>query len=114
MELRIFEYNVTPNVEERNEFGIYLVNDTLTMNGNNVDDENKVFAVKEVLKENKESIITLATGKIENYKGGRQKNLTVKFDVDGETYRIIGNTPSQEMANFYTKIVTDITNIVSK
>ena len=112
MELKIYEYNVTPNANEKNEFGIYLVNDTLTMNGNNVEDENKIFAVKEVLEENKENIITLATGKIENYKGGRQKILTVKFDVDGETYRIIGNTPSQEMADFYTKIVTEITDII--
>jgi len=112
MELKVYEYNVTPNVEERNEFGIYLVNDTLTMNGNNVEDGNKVFAVKKVLDENKEKIIALATEKLENYKGGRQELLTVKFEDDGETYRIVGNTPSHEMADFYAKIVSEITNII--
>ena len=88
MELNVYEYNVTPNVDEKNEFRILLANDTLTVNGNNVEDENKVLNVKKLLEENKESIIALANGRIENYKGGRQKNLAVKFDNDGETFRI--------------------------
>ena len=114
MELNVYEYNVTPNVDEKNEFTILLANDTLTVNGNNDEDENKVLNVKKLLEDNKENIIRLAAENAENYKGGRQKNLAVKFDNDGETFRIIGNTPSQEISDFYTKIVTDITNIVSK
>ena len=114
MELRIFEYNVTPNVNEKNEFVILLANDTLVMNGNDMNDESKVVAIKKMLEDNKENIIRLASENAENYKGGRQKNLTVKFDEDGEAFIITGNTPSQEIADFYTKIVTDITNIVSK
>ena len=114
MELRIFEYNVTPNVNEKNEFVILLANDTLVMNGNEMNDESKVVAIKKMLEDNKENITRLAVENSENYKGGRQKNLTVKFDNDGENFRIIGNTPSQETSDFYTKIVTDITNIVSK
>ena len=112
MKFKIYEYNVTPNVNEKNEFSVLLVNDTLTMNGNNIDDENKKNTIKKVLEENKENIITLATGNFENYKGGRQKLLTVKFEDDGEIYKIIGNTPSQEMADFYTRLVTEITNII--
>ncbi|MBR5662746.1 MAG: hypothetical protein IKX00_03715 [Bacilli bacterium] len=114
MELRIFEYNVTPNVNEKNEFTILMANDTLVMNGNEKNDESKVVAIKKMLEDNKENIIRLAAENAGNYKGGRQKNLAVKFDNDGETFRIIGNTPSQEISDFYTKIVNDITNIVSK
>ena len=114
MELRIFEHNVTPNANEKNEFVILLSNDTLVVNGNEMNDETKVDAIKNVLEDNKENIIRLAAENAENYKGGRQKNLAVKFDNDGETFRIMGNTPSQEVSDFYTKIVTDITNIVSK
>ena len=33
MELNVYEYNVTPNVDEKNEFRILLANDTLTVNG---------------------------------------------------------------------------------
>ena len=112
MELKLYEYNVTSNVNEKNEFSVLLINDTLTMNGNNIEDENKIFAMKKVLEENKENIITLANGNFENYKGGRQKFLTVKFEEGGESYRIIGNTPSHEMADFYVRIVTEITNII--
>ncbi len=112
MELKIYEYNVTPNVNEKNEFIVLLVNDKLTINGNNIEGENKIFAIKKLLEENKDNIIALSTEKIENYKGGSQKILTVKFEVDGETYKIIGNTPSQEMSNFYTRIVTEIINII--
>jgi len=41
MELKVYEYNDTPNVAARDEFSIRLVNDKLTMNGNNIEDENK-------------------------------------------------------------------------
>lgn len=112
MELKVYEYNVTPSTTDKNEFSIILVNDTLTMNGNKVEDENKVFTIKKILEEHKENIITLSTGRFENYKGDRQKLLTVKFEVDGEIYRIIGNTPSHEMVDFYNRIVTEITNII--
>ena len=61
---------------------------------------------------NKENIITLAMEKAENYKGGRQKSLIVKFEDDGESYRIIGNTPSHEMADFYARVVSEVTNII--
>lgn len=114
MELKIYEYNVTPNINERNEFGILLVNDTLTMNGNETNDESKIVVIKKLLEDNKENIIKLAAENPGNYKGGRQKNLAVKFDEDGETFIITGNTPSQETSDFYTKIVTEITNLIER
>ena len=112
MEFRVYDYNVTPKVDDRKEFSISLVDDVLIMNGSNIGDDNKVLAVKKILEDNKENIITLAMEKAENYKGGRQKSLIVKFEDDGESYRIIGNTPSHEMADFYARVVSEVTNII--
>ncbi len=112
MELKIYEYNVTPKIEERNEFSIRLVNGTLTINGRETTEESIINAIKKILLDNKENIIKLASERQENYKGGRQKGFAVKFEVDGEIYRIIGNTPSQEIADFYFKIKSEITNAI--
>ena len=107
MELIIYEYNVTPNVNEKNEYSVILINDTLTINGNIIQDKNKILTIKKVLEENKEDIIALANEKAENYKGGRQKSLTVKFDDNEKLYSIIGNTPSKEMETLYTRITNE-------
>ena len=108
VEVKLYEYNVTPNVNERKEYSVLLVNDTLTINGNTIDDKDKVFAIQEVLERNKQNIIMLSNEETENYKGGRQKCLIVKFETNGEIYRIIGNTPKNEMADFYIKITIKI------
>ena len=114
MELIVYEYNVSPNVAARNEFSIRLVNDELTINGKKIEDEKKVFSVKKVLEENKEEIITLAAKRASNYKGGRQKYLTVKYEDDGEKYMIVGNNSLNEVADFYTRIVNEIANIIKR
>lgn len=114
MELKIIEYNVTPNANERDSFSVLLIDDVLSMNKQNIDDENKVLAVKRTLEENKEDIIRISSKGLDNYKGGRQQFFEIKFVSNGEIYRFFGNTPIQETADFYNKIVTEIKNIVLK
>ena len=52
--------------------------------------------------------------KTENYKGGRQTNLNIKFETGAEIYKIIGNTSSQKMADFYSKIKSEIIKIIEQ
>lgn len=110
MKFSLSEYNVTPNLEERDAFSISL-NDDLKYNGQVVGDETKKAAAIEALEKYKSDIIRLSAEPAENYKGGRQKGLVVLFDGDEKKYRLIGNTDLKEMANLYNQIKTELTQI---
>lgn len=112
MIFKIYEYNVTPNVNQKDVVSIYLENDKMNMNGQNIEDVNKINSIKKILEDNKERIIAAASQRQYNSKGGRQKMITVKFDENGESYGIIGNGSSKENNDFYTKIVNDVIKII--
>ena len=114
MELNIYEYNVTPNLNERDPFNIQLLDNILRINGKIIEDVKKTIAIVNLLEEYKSDIILIASERAGNYKGGRQKCLTVKFETDGEIYRVIGNTPSQDMANLYSKIKEKMIKIIEQ
>ena len=114
MELKLYEYNVSSNINEFDLVNIQLLNNCITMNGNIIEDEDKINAITNLLENYKIEIIKLTSERVPNYKGGRQAGLDVIFETNGEIYKIIGNTPSQEMAEFYYKIKSEIIKIIEQ
>ena len=112
MKLSIYEHNVTPDTSKMNEYKMVLLNNMLKINGDVIEDKDKIIAVEELLENNKEDIIRLASARVYNSKGGRQKMLSIIFEEDGEIYRIIGNSSLQEMNDLYSRIKNEIEKII--
>lgn len=112
MKFSLTEYNVTPNLEERNEFKIGFNGTSLFFNGEEVQDDNKVQEVLNLINSYKEQIINLDTTDIQNYKGGRQKSISIIFDDNEQTYRVYGSTPDGNSSNLYETIKNSLLEII--
>lgn len=113
MMFELREYNVTPKIEERNEINIALTGDGIRYNNQIISDENKIKSIVSLLENYKDDILSLNQDRLNNYKGGRQMLLRIKFE-DNNVLCLIGNTPSSEMANLYSKIRNEIVEIIEQ
>lgn len=112
MKFILSERNVTPDPEKRDEFSISL-NDDLKFNGQVIDDEAKKTAVIEAFEKYKPEIVRLGAERVMNSKGGRQKMLSVIYDDDETTYRLLGNTNLEEMVSLYGAIKAELSRILA-
>ena len=113
MKFKLSEYNVVPNVEERNAFCIQLIDDYLLYNKQKITDNNKIDEIKNMFMQYKDEVIKLNKEHISNYKGGRQKILSIQYE-EGNVLRINGNTPSIEMANLYSDLKNKLISIIEQ
>ncbi len=113
MKFKLMEYNVVPNVDERNAFCIQSVDDYILYNEQKITDRDKFDEIKSVLMQYRNEIVKLNSENISNYKGGRQQMLTIQYE-DGEVLRVIGNTPSNEMANLYSELKNKLISIIER
>ena len=113
MKIKLMEYNVTPNIDDRNEFNIIVDNEFIMYENQKITDVNKINEIINLLTEYKDIVIKLNNEGISNFKGGRQKFIKIKYE-DSEFLEIVGNTPSVEMSNLYSEIKEKIINIIEK
>lgn len=114
MKIILKEYNVVPNMEERNELNIEIIDDRILYNNQIINGDNKLEHIINLINEYKEDIVKLNNDKIGNFKGGRQKLMNIQFYDDNRIYTIIGNTPSIESANLYNIIKEKLLSIVEE
>ena len=79
MKIILKEYNVVPNMEERNELNIEIVDDRILYNNQIINGDNKLEHIINLINEYKEDIVKLNNDKIGNFKGGRQKLMNIQF-----------------------------------
>ena len=113
MKLELREYNVTPKIEERNDFYISVSSDNIKYNKDVLLDKEIIEKIFSLLKKYKEKILNLTNEVTHNYKGGRQQIITIQYD-DGKMFHLIGNTPNKEIADFYLKLKEEILKIINK
>ena len=113
MKLELREYNVTPKIEERNDFYISVSSDNIKYNKDVLLDKEIIEKIFSLLKKYKEKVLNLTNEVTHNYKGGRQQIITIQYD-DGKMFHLIGNTPNKEIADFYLKLKEEILKIINK
>ena len=113
MKFRLSEYNVVPDPEKRDAVEIQLVDSKLLYNGQQIEDNDKIVAISNFLMNHKDDIVSLNQEKVDNYKGGRQRVLNVQFE-DTDWLWVIGNTPSEAMANLYSELRSELINIIEQ
>lgn len=111
MKMNLYEYNVTPNLENRNELLIKLEDSKITYNDKVISDDNIIDNVYEILDEFKQDLVKYSEIEHTNFKGGRQRRLKVTYD-DVEI-NLIGNTDNNEIANFYNEFKEKILNVIN-
>lgn len=112
MKLCIYEYNITPNVENRNELLINVEEDKVTYNDKVIENGELIAELNQIVENNKPTLLDFNEIQHSNYKGGRQRSL--KVEVDGVSIKLIGNTDNNQIANFYNDFKEEIINVVSK
>lgn len=113
MKLELREYNVTPKIEERNDFYISVSSDNIKYNKDVLLDKEIIEKIFSLLKKYKEKVLNLTNEVAHNYKGGRQQIITIQYD-DGKMFHLIGNTPNKEIADFYLKLKEEVLKIINK
>ena len=105
MIFNLHEYNVTPDINKREELIIKVENNKIIYNDFNNDDEHIIGEIKKILISYKDDLLHAKDIKCSNYKGGRQKWITINCkEVCNESITLIGNTDNEEMAKLYDRI----------
>ena len=113
MKFEINEYNVVPKIEDRNTFYVKISESEIKYNKETILNKEKIDEIFKLLNEYKNDIIKYSEGKMSNYKGGRQQMMLIHYS-ENEIFHLIGNTPNQELSDFYSKLKNSIVNIIEK
>ena len=113
MKLELREYNVTPDIEKRNDFYIRVEDEKIKYNRDVILDKEKISRIFSLLRNYKEDIIKITSEITHNSKGGRQQMMTIQYE-DEKPFYLIGNTNREEMSNFYFKLEKEIIDIIKK
>ena len=109
--IKLSEYNVAFHAESRRPLHIAISDDEMHVtnySSKNNYKENLVVAEKLIL-DNLEEIQTVSQLNVQNYKGGRQKLITIKYKEN--MYQIIGNTNNERSRNLYNKLKDVLVNL---
>ena len=112
MKIYLYEYNITPNIENRNILLINVEEEKVTYNDKIIEDDSLIEELNEIIDNYKESLLKFNEIPHTNYKGGRQRSL--KVNVDGNVIALIGNTDNNEIANFYNEFKEKIITVIEK
>ena len=112
MKIYLYEYNVTPNIENRNILLINVEDDKVTFNDKVIENSKLIEELEEIVANNKNSLLAYNEIPHTNFKGGRQRNL--KVNVDDIEVKLIGNTENNEIANFYNDFKEQIITAIEK
>lgn len=113
MNLSIHEYNVTPDINEKNKFSIQINNNIITYNDIKIENNEILDKINEILLSYKETLLILKNIHHSNYKGGRQKQLSIYCeDICNEKITLIGNTSNTEIAEFYNTFKNKIISLL--
>lgn len=113
-EIKINEYNVAYNINDREEFDLVINDNNIKINNKEIkeDIERKINNVKNVILENLDKLKLISNAKQQAYKGGRQKRMDI--EMNGKTYIILGNNPNVEIAQLYSNIINEIQKIIKE
>lgn len=113
MIIYLHEYNVTPDVNKRNELIIKVEDNSITYN--DINDENDYLAnkIKEMLISYKDTLLHAKDIKFDNSKGGRQKQLSIYCEeICAEKIVLAGNTNNEEIAKLYDEIKNKLISLL--
>lgn len=112
MKMSLYEYNVTPNIENRNILLINVENDKVVYKDVTIEDNDLIYELKEFIAKNRESLLKYNEIEHSNFKGGRQRILTL--NIDDTEIKLIGNTDNNDIADFYNNFKEELINIIDK
>lgn len=110
----LHEYNVTPDTNKRNELVIKIDNDAIIYDGINKSSEELLDQVKQLLNSHKDALLQSKNIKCSNHKGGRQQQLTIRYDkICDNPIVLIGNTDNAEIATLYNELKDQLISILN-
>lgn len=96
MNIYLHKYNVTPNIDEKEELVLKIENDTIVYS--------------DIEKENNQLINEI---KASSCKGGRQKQLSIYCEKDcNKQIVLVGNTDNKKTLKLYDKIKNQIIDLL--
>lgn len=105
MIIYLHEYNVTPDVNKKEELIIKVENGTIMYNGINNESDYMLDEIKKMLISYKNDLLQVKDIKCSNYKGGRQKQLKIHCkEVCDDEINLLGNTNNEDIAKLYGEI----------
>lgn len=110
MYIRIYEYDV--NKDEKNVLEIEATSNIIYFNGNIKNISNSFESknrIRNIINSNIEILENLQNLRISNYKGGRQKQMTIF--ANNKIYNILGNTDNENSVSIYNKLKEEIISI---
>lgn len=112
LNLKLYEYNVSPDIERKRSFIIEVNKEKLYVTGYQVKDNlnTKFAAVEKLIIDNLEKIASISQKDVNNYKGGRQESLTINYN--GYDYEIIENTDDLESKTLYNELKEKLLGIL--
>ena len=110
--IKLSEFNVSFRAESRRPLHIAISDDKMHVTNyfseNNFEGNLKI--AEKLILDNLEEIQAVSQLNIQNYKGGRQKLITIKYKEN--MYQIIGNTNNERSRNLYNKLKDVIVTLV--
>lgn len=115
MNLILHEYNVTPDVTQRNEVSVQIAGGTVLYNGKRAQSAEFAKDVEKLITSAQKPLMQCKGLQPASTKSGRQKMLAVTWDQLGkDTITIFGNTDNQEISAFYNELTRRVIAVVEK
>lgn len=115
MKIVLNEYNVTPDIDDRNQVFVKIEDDKIVYGNKIYYNAEMIQRINNLLFSYKESILRIKDVKHSNYKGGRQQILKIHFkEIYDKPIIIFGNTDNEEVSNFYNKLKNEIMSVLEK
>ena len=105
MNLILHEYNVTPDVTQRNEVSVQIAGGTVLYNGKRAQSAEFAKDVEKLITSAQKPLMQCKGLQPASTKSGRQKMLAIT---------IFGNTDNQEVAAFYNELTRRVIAVVEK
>ena len=112
MFIRFYEYNVTPNYDDKNEYGLCVKFGQVYINGNKCLDKEKAATIINLCNEKFVTAVKLAEEENHPYRGGRQRLLTMS--VGAKRIELCASGTNEAVRDFYNNFRREIEQILSK
>ncbi len=102
MHVKLYEYNMTSNIEDRETLLIDITDDKVIYNDKVLTDMDLIDEIDDLLFIYKDSLLNIKNIAHTNYKTGRQKQLAIANpEISDKPIMMYGNTDEEEIAVFY-------------